>query len=309
MMQEKIKIDPYLLTAIVRYLGKPPTSIQDLYPIKRLLCGESRSPLGGYLASQGVPTFLSLERGAWEPVRWMGKLRTFEVHRYLVNDYSFLKDCRNLESLSVMPPQRQAFDCTLLQEMPWLHSAELIGFDLLHPEKLVDPQPLTFPVHYDPPAWFPMFEGLPAAIRPEEKTLPSVPDGSTEDFLLCWVETERTDAPQKSPAREVQLLHACRSNVEQAAEIARKLGEGTCRWAYGTREYASLHIQWGKGGAVLEYHRDGQRLLWWNKRAKSWKGYLCKNAGQIEQALLYFCRTGKPFPGVCWAVLGGPPKI
>ena len=110
MMQEKIKIDPYLLTAIVRYLGKPPTSIQDLYPIKRLLCGESRSPLGGYLASQGVPTFLSLERGAWEPVRWMGKLRTFEVHRYLVNDYSFLKDCRNLESLSVMPPQRQAFN-------------------------------------------------------------------------------------------------------------------------------------------------------------------------------------------------------
>ena len=33
MMQEKIKIDPYLLTAIVCYLGRLPTSVQDLYSI------------------------------------------------------------------------------------------------------------------------------------------------------------------------------------------------------------------------------------------------------------------------------------
>lgn len=309
MMQEKIKIDPYLLTAIVRYLGRLPTSMQDLYPMKRLLCGESRSPLGGYLESQGVPDFLTLERGAWEPVRWMGKLRTFEVHRYPVNDYSFLKECKNLESISVMPPQRQAFDCTLLQEMPWLHRAELLGFDLLHPEKLVDPQPLAFLVRYDPPALFPMLEGLPSAIRPEEKTPPTVPDGLTGNCLLCWVETEKTDAPQKSSGREIPLLHACRPNAEQAAAVARKLGEGTCRWVYGIRGDRSLHVQWEKGGAVLEYRGDQQRLLCWNKRAKSWKGYLCKNGGQIELVLLYFCQTGEPFPGVSWAVPGDPPKI
>lgn len=254
-MQEKMKIDPYLLTAILRYLGRLPTSVQDLYPVKRLLCGESRSPLKGYLESQGVPDFLALEPGAWEPVRWMGKLRTFEVHRYPVNDYGFLKDCKNLESISVMPQQRQAFDCTLLQEMPWLHSAELIGFDLLHPEKLVDPQPLTFPVHYDPPALFPMLEGLPDAIHPEEKTSPAVLDGLTGDCLLCWLETERSDAPPKSLGRGGQQLRACRPKAEQAAEIARKLGEGAYRWAYGTREDSSLHIQWEKGGAVLEYRR------------------------------------------------------
>lgn len=308
-MKEKIKIDPYLLTAIDHYLGRLPASVQDLYPIKRLLCGESRSPLRGYLESQGVPDFLTLERGAWEPVRWMGKLRTFEVHRYPVNDYSFLKDCKNLESISVMPPQRQAFDCAILQEMPWLHRAELLGFDLLHPEKLVDPRPLAFPVHYDPPAWFPALEGLPAVIRPEEKTPPTVPDELTGDCLLCWVETERTDASQKSPGHEMQMLHACRPKADQAAEIAQKLGEGTCRWACGTREEASLRVQWEKGGAVLEYRRGGQRLLWWNKRAKSWKGYLCKSGGQIEQVLLYFCQTGEPFPGASWAVPGESPRI
>lgn len=53
MMQEKIKIDPYLLTAIVRYLGRLPTSVQDLYSMKRLLCGESRSRLEDILNHRG----------------------------------------------------------------------------------------------------------------------------------------------------------------------------------------------------------------------------------------------------------------
>ena len=120
-MQEKIKIDPYLLTAIVRYLGRLPTSVQDLYPMKRLLCGESRSPLGGYLEAQGVPDFLTLERGAWEPVRQCPKLKQVYLDDAPFGDECFLvfAQLSQLTTLALLRDgQIKGHGLSLLKDLP-----------------------------------------------------------------------------------------------------------------------------------------------------------------------------------------------
>lgn len=137
MEENKITIDPILLTYVAQTLGRVPESLYDFQKIKNLACGGR--PVYQRLINpfhDPIPERLKIVRGDFSVIGKMPRLKKLAISAMEVNDFSFLETCTALESLEISACG--AIDCAFLKNLNHLKSLSLLCCSkLLHMEDIL----------------------------------------------------------------------------------------------------------------------------------------------------------------------------
>lgn len=135
MEQQKIKMSPFLLGAVTDALRRLPSTFYDLTKVKKLI---NFYPISFW--ADEIPDMVEEGEGDFSCIGRMPSIHTlnFSNHmgtKFLVNDFSFLLNCKKVRVLNVR--NTNFSDCSLLLDMPCLRRVSLPKREnLLHTEAI-----------------------------------------------------------------------------------------------------------------------------------------------------------------------------
>ena len=149
MLQTPIPMDPRLLGAVKRALGRMPAVPYDLTQVKVL--DNFYSPVDPYW--DNVPECFAIVRGDFSAIGRMEKLRQLSVvlssrnQTLDMGDFSWLPRCKNLQHLDLALTNFS--DCALLLQLPALKTVRLPGREQLAHWEALDALPQSVKVRMD----------------------------------------------------------------------------------------------------------------------------------------------------------------
>ena len=201
MLQTPIPMDPRLLGAVKRALGRMPAVPYDLTQVKVL--DNFYSPVDPYW--DNVPEGFVLTPGEFSAIGRMEKLRQLSVvlssrdQTLDMGDFSWLPRCKNLQHLDLA--QTNLSDCALLFQLPALKTARLPKREqLIHVEAL-DALPQSVKVRMDLTPYPSAPETFKAPPPPKPKPEPSGKARAIVDEIKrrtaapCWKLTLHPEGP------------------------------------------------------------------------------------------------------------------
>lgn len=201
MSQGPIPIDPRLLGAVKRALGRMPAVPYDLTQVKVL--DNFYSPVDPYW--DNVPEGFVLTPGEFSAIGRMEKLRQLSVvlssrnQTLDMGDFSWLPRCKNLQHLDLALTNFS--DCALLLQLPALKTVRLPGREQLAHLEALDALPQSVKVRMDLTPYPSVSETFktppPPKPRPEpsEKAKAIVAEVKRRTETPCWKLTLQPEGP------------------------------------------------------------------------------------------------------------------
>lgn len=201
MSQGPIPIDPRLLGAVKRALGRMPAVPYDLTQVKVL--DNFYSPVDPYW--DNVPEGFVLTPGEFSAVGRMEKLRQLSVVLSSSNqtldmgDFSWLPRCKNLQHLDLALTNFS--DCALLLQLPALKTVRLPGREQLVHLEALDALPQSVKVRMDLTPYPTVHETFKTPPPPKPKPEPSekakaiVAEVKRRTAAPCWKLTLQPEGP------------------------------------------------------------------------------------------------------------------
>ena len=199
MSQGPIPIDPRLLGAVKRALGRMPAVPYDLTQVKVL--DNFYSPVDPYW--DNVPEGFVLTPGEFSTIGRMEKLRQLSVvlssrnQTLDMGDFSWLPRCKNLQHLDLALTNFS--DCALLLQLPALKTVRLPGREQLAHLEALDALPQSVKVRMDLtpyPSVSETFKTLPPPKpEPSEKAKAIVAEVKRRTAAPCWKLTLQPEGP------------------------------------------------------------------------------------------------------------------
>ena len=201
MSQGPIPIDPRLLGAVKRALGRMPAVPYDLTQVKVL--DNFYSPVDPYW--DNVPEGFVLTPGEFSAIGRMEKLRQLSVvlssrnQTLDMGDFSWLPRCKNLQHLDLALTNFS--DCALLLQLPALKTVRLPGREQLVHLEALDALPQSVKVRMDLtpyPSVSETFKALPPPKpkpEPSEKAKAIVAEVKRWTAAPCWKLTLHPEGP------------------------------------------------------------------------------------------------------------------
>lgn len=203
MSQGPIPIDPRLLGAVKRALGRMPAVPYDLTQVKVL--DNFYSPVDPYW--DNVPEGFVLTPGEFSAIGRMEKLRQLSVvlssrnQTLDMGDFSWLPRCKNLQHLDLALTNFS--DCALLLQLPALKTVRLPGREQLAHLEALDALPQSVKVRMDLTPYPSVSETFktPPPPKPKPKPEPSekakaiVAEVKRRTAACCWKLTLQPEGP------------------------------------------------------------------------------------------------------------------
>lgn len=201
MSQGPIPIDPRLLGAVKRALGRMPAVPYDLTQVKVL--DNFYSPVDPYW--DNVPEGFVLSPGEFSAVGRMEKLRQLSVvlssrnQTLGMGDFSWLPQCKNLQHLDLALTNFS--DCALLLQLPALKTVRLPGREQLVHLEALDALPQSVKVRMDLTPYPAVHETFKTPPPPKPKPEPSekakaiVAEVKRRTAAPCWKLTLQPEGP------------------------------------------------------------------------------------------------------------------
>ena len=201
MSQGPIPIDPRLLGAVKRALGRMPAVPYDLTQVKVL--DNFYSPVDPYW--DNVPEGFVLTPGEFSAIGRMEKLRQLSVvlssrnQTLDMGDFSWLPRCKNLQHLDLALTNFS--DCALLLQLPALKTVRLPGREQLVHLEALDALPQSVKVRMDLTPYPSVSETFKAPPPPKPKPEPSekakaiVAEVKRRTEAPCWKLTLQPEGP------------------------------------------------------------------------------------------------------------------
>ena len=201
MSQGPIPIDPRLLGAVKRALGRMPAVPYDLTQVKVL--DNFYSPVDPYW--DNVPEGFVLTPGEFSAVGRMEKLRQLSVvlssrnQTLDMGDFSWLPRCKNLQHLDLALTNFS--DCALLLQLPALKTVRLPGREQLAHLEALDALPQSVKVRIDLTPYPSVSETFKTPPPPKPKPEPSekakaiVAEVKRRTAAPCWKLTLHPEGP------------------------------------------------------------------------------------------------------------------
>lgn len=201
MSQGPIPIDPRLLGAVKRALGRMPAVPYDLTQVKVL--DNFYSPVDPYW--DNVPEGFVLTPGEFSAVGRMEKLRQLSVvlssrnQTLDMGDFSWLPRCKNLQHLDLALTNFS--DCALLLQLPALKTVRLPGREQLVHLEALDALPQSVKVRMDLTPYPAVHETFKTPPPPKPKPEPSekakaiVAEVKRRTAAPCWKLTLQPEGP------------------------------------------------------------------------------------------------------------------
>lgn len=201
MSQGPIPIDPRLLGAVKRALGRMPAVPYDLTQVKVL--DNFYSPVDPYW--DNVPEGFVLTPGEFSAVGRMEKLRQLSVvlssrnQTLDMGDFSWLPRCKNLQHLDLALTNFS--DCALLLQLPALKTVRLPGREQLAHLEALDALPQSVKVRMDLTPYPSVSETFKTPPPPKPKPEPSakvkaiVAEVKRRTETPCWKLTLQPEGP------------------------------------------------------------------------------------------------------------------
>ena len=201
MSQGPISIDPRLLGAVKRALGRMPAVPYDLTQVKVL--DNFYSPVDPYW--DNVPEGFVLTPGEFSAIGRMEKLRQLSVvlssrnQTLDMGDFSWLPRCKNLQHLDLALTNFS--DCALLLQLPALKTVRLPGREQLVHLEALDALPQSVKVRIDLTPYPSVSETFKAPPPPKPKPEPSekakaiVAEVKRRTAAPCWKLTLHPEGP------------------------------------------------------------------------------------------------------------------
>ena len=201
MSQGPIPIDPRLLGAVKRALGRMPAVPYDLTQVKVL--DNFYSPVDPYW--DNVPEGFVLTPGEFSAIGRMEKLRQLSVvlssrnQTLDMGDFSWLPRCKNLQHLDLALTNFS--DCALLLQLPALKTVRLPGREQLVHWEALDALPQSVKVRMDLTSYPSVSETFKTPPPPKPKPEPSekakaiVAEVKRRTAAPCWKLTLQPEGP------------------------------------------------------------------------------------------------------------------
>ena len=201
MSQGPIPIDPRLLGAVKRALGRMPAVPYDLTQVKVL--DNFYSPVDPYW--DNVPEGFVLTPGEFSAIGRMEKLRQLSVvlssrdQTLDMGDFSWLPRCKNLQHLDLALTNFS--DCALLLQLPALKTVRLPGREQLVHLEALDALPQSVKVRMDLTPYPSVSETFKTPTPPKPKPEPSekakaiVAEVKRRTEISCWKLTLQPEGP------------------------------------------------------------------------------------------------------------------
>ncbi len=201
MSQGPIPIDPRLLGAVKRALGRMPAVPYDLTQVKVL--DNFYSPVDPYW--DNVPEGFVLTPGEFSAIGRMEKLRQLSVvlssrnQTLDMGDFSWLPRCKNLQHLDLALTNFS--DCALLLQLPALKTVRLPGREQLAHLEALDALPQSVKVRMDLTPYPSVSETFKTPPPPKPKPEPSekakaiVAEVKRRTAAPCWKLTLQPEGP------------------------------------------------------------------------------------------------------------------
>lgn len=201
MSQGPIPIDPRLLGAVKRALGRMPAVPYDLTQVKVL--DNFYSPVDPYW--DNVPEGFVLTPGEFSAIGRMEKLRQLSVvlssrnQTLDMGDFSWLPQCKNLQHLDLALTNFS--DCALLLQLPALKTVRLPGREQLVHLEALDALPQSVKVRMDLTPYPAVHETFKTPPPPKPKPEPSekakaiVAEVKRRTAAPCWKLTLHPEGP------------------------------------------------------------------------------------------------------------------
>ena len=201
MSQGPISIDPRLLGAVKRALGRMPAVPYDLTQVKVL--DNFYSPVDPYW--DNVPEGFVLTPGEFSAIGRMEKLRQLSVvlssrnQTLDMGDFSWLPRCKNLQHLDLALTNFS--DCALLLQLPALKTVRLPGREQLVHWEALDALPQSVKVRMDLTSYPSVSETFKTPPPPKPKPEPSekakaiVAEVKRRTAAPCWKLTLQPEGP------------------------------------------------------------------------------------------------------------------
>ena len=199
MSQGPIPIDPRLLGAVKRALGRMPAVPYDLTQVKVL--DNFYSPVDPYW--DNVPEGFVLTPGEFSAIGRMEKLRQLSVvlssrnQTLDMGDFSWLPRCKNLQHLDLALTNFS--DCALLLQLPALKTVRLPGREQLAHLEALDALPQSVKVRMDLTPYPSVSETFktppPPKPEPSEKAKAIVAEVKRRTETPCWKLTLQPEGP------------------------------------------------------------------------------------------------------------------
>ena len=201
MSQGPIPIDPRLLGAVKRALGRMPAVPYDLTQVKVL--DNFYSPVDPYW--DNVPEGFVLTPGEFSAIGRMEKLRQLSVvlssrnQTLDMGDFSWLPQCKNLQHLDLALTNFS--DCALLLQLPALKTVRLPGREQLVHLEALDALPQSVKVRMDLTPYPAVHETFKTPPPPKPKPEPSekakaiVAEVKRRTETPCWKLTLQPEGP------------------------------------------------------------------------------------------------------------------